>query len=123
MHDYYSRLPLFWQEERAACGKDYIENDYIFKWPNGKTYDPDYISKRFKKLLKKNDLKRIRFHDLRHSCAALLLSEGRELYDVSEWLGHSDVNITAKFYGHLDMKRKKDLGNTIGNSIGFKNVV
>ncbi|MBQ9849982.1 MAG: tyrosine-type recombinase/integrase, partial [Clostridia bacterium] len=102
---------------------DYIENDYIFKWPNGKTYDPDYISKRFKKLLKKNDLKRIRFHDLRHSCAALLLSEGRELYDVSEWLGHSDVNITAKFYGHLDMKRKKDLGNTIGNSIGFKNVV
>ena len=77
----------------------------------------------FRKIMKKNDLKRIRFHDLRHSCAALLLSECRELYDVSEWLGHSDVNITAKFYGHLDMKRKKDLGNTIGNSIGFKNVV
>ena len=76
--------------------------------------------KHFKKLLKKNNLKCIRFHDLRHSCAALLLSEGRELYDVSEWLGHSDVNITAKFYGHLDMNRKKALGNTLGNSIGFK---
>ncbi len=123
MIEFFKWLKAREEEERAACGKDYIENDYIFKWPNGKLYDPDYISKHFKKLLKKNDLKRIRFHDLRHSCAALLLSEGRELYDVSEWLGHSDVNITAKFYGHLDMKRKKDLGNTIGNSIGFKNNV
>lgn len=107
MIEFFKWLKAREEVERAASGKDYIENDYIFKWLNGKLYDPDYISKHFKKLLKKNDLKRIRFHDLRHSCAALLLSEGRELYDVSEWLGHSDVNITAKFYGHLDMKRKK----------------
>ncbi|MBR3802691.1 MAG: site-specific integrase, partial [Clostridia bacterium] len=120
MIEFFKWLKAREEEERAACGKDYIENDYIFKWPNGKTYDPDYISKHFKKLLEKNDLKRIRFHDLRHSCAALLLPEGRELYDVSEWLGHSDVNITAKFYGHLDMNRKRALGNTLGNSIGFK---
>lgn len=104
-------------EERKICGADYIENDYVFKWPNGKTFDPDYVSKHFKKLLEKNEFKHIRFHALRHSCAGLLLSEGYELYDVMEWLGHSDISITAKFYGHLNMKRKKALGNSISNSL------
>lgn len=106
-------------EERKICGADYIENDYVFKWPNGKTFDPDYVSKHFKKLLEKNEFKHIRFHALRHSCAGLLLSEGYELYDVMEWLGHSDISITAKFYGHLNMKRKKALGNSISNSLDF----
>lgn len=107
------------EEERKLCGSDYIENDYVFKWPNGKPFEPDYVSKHFKKLLKKNNFKHIRFHALRHSCAGLLLSDGYELYDVMEWLGHSDIGITAKFYGHLDMKRKKVLGSSIGNAIGI----
>lgn len=106
------------EEEREMCGADYIENDYVFKWPNGKPFEPDYVSKHFKKLLEKNGFKHIKFHALRHNCAGLLLSEGYELYDVMEWLGHSDIGITAKFYGHLDLKRKKALGSSIGNSIG-----
>ncbi len=48
--------------ERRICGRDYIENDYIFKWPNGKFYDPDFISKKFNKLLRQNNLPHIRFH-------------------------------------------------------------
>ena len=120
MIEFFKWLKIREEEERAACGKDYIENDYIFKWPNGKTYDPDYISKRFKKLLKKNDLKRIRFHDLRHSCAALLLSEGRELYDVSEWLGHSDFSTTANIYSHLEYGAKVKSANKIAENLSLE---
>ncbi len=103
--------------ERRICGRDYIENDYIFKWPNGKFYDPDFISKKFNKLLRQNNLPHIRFHDLRHSCASLLLSDGFELFDVKEWLGHSSIQITADLYGHLDIKRKNQVDCSIQNSV------
>ena len=48
----------------------------------------------------------IRFHDLRHSCASLLISKGFTLKDIQEWLGHSDIKVTANIYAHLDQVRK-----------------
>ena len=104
-------------EERALCGKDYIENDYVFKWPNGKPYEPDYISKKFKKILKKANLKKIRFHDLRHSSANLLLSLGFTLMDIKDWLGHSDISVTVKYYLHPDMERKSEIGEKVAGII------
>ena len=53
-------------ENRKLFGAEYAENEYIFKWPDGRLYAPDYITKRFSKLLKKYELPHIRFHDLRH---------------------------------------------------------
>lgn len=62
------------------------ENDFIFKWPNGKPFSPDYISSHFSLLLKNNHLPHIRFHELRHSCASLLLNSGFTLKGVrSTW--------------------------------------
>ena len=95
---------LLQQEQyyRNHFGKDYIDNDYVFTWEDGHPYSPDYVSHTFHKLLKKYDLPHIRFHDLRHTCASMLLSEGYGLKDVQEWLGHSDIKMTANIYGHLD---------------------
>ena len=89
---------LLQQEQyyRNHFGKDYIDNDYVFTWEDGHPYSPDYVSHTFHKLLKKYDLPHIRFHDLRHTCASMLLSEGYGLKDVQEWLGHSDIKMTAK---------------------------
>ena len=94
-------------KNREFFGNAYIENDYIFKKPNGDTYDPSYITHRFGELLKKYDLPHIRFHDLRHSCASLLLSKGCTLKDVQDWMGHADIKMTCNIYGHLDLTRKK----------------
>lgn len=96
---------------RRAFGKEYVENDYVFTWPDGRPFSPDYVSKHFQKLLKQNDLPHIRFHELRHSCASLLLNAGFTLKDVQEWLGHSDIKMTANVYGHLDTARKKTIAN------------
>ena len=104
---------------RQVCGSEYEENDYIFKWDTGKPYEPDYISKKFKKLLKQHDLRQIRFHDLRHSCASLLVANGFTLKDIQEWLGHADIQTTANIYAHLDAERKTKIADSMSNSFTF----
>lgn len=105
-------------KNREFFGNAYIENDYIFKRPNGDTYDPSYITHRFGELLKKYDLPHIRFHDLRHSCASLLLSKGCTLKDVQDWMGHADIKMTCNIYGHLDLTRKKVTSEAIRETLG-----
>ena len=59
------------------------------------------------KILKENDLRRIRFHDLRHSSAGILISNRVPLVEVQQWLGHSTIRITADLYTHLEYEIKK----------------
>ena len=106
------------QQNREAFGREYQENSYIFKWPDGHPYSPDYISHRFNRLLKKHDLPHIRFHELRHSCASLLIDMGFTLKDVQEWLGHSDIKMTANIYAHLDTARKSSIADSLADRIG-----
>ena len=101
------------QQNRAAFGREYQENDYVFKWADGHPYSPDYISHRFNRLLKKHGLPHIRFHELRHSCASLLIDMGFTLKDVQEWLGHSDIKMTANIYAHLDTARKSSMADSL----------
>ena len=110
---------LLQQEQiyRNHFGKDYIDNDYVFTWEDEHPYSPDYVSHTFHKLLKKYDLPHIRFHDLRHTCASMLLSEGYGLKDVQEWLGHSDIKMTANIYGHLDIRRKRSIANGLEQAL------
>lgn len=106
------------QQNRAAFGREYQENSYIFKWPDGHPYSPDYISHHFAKVLKKHGLPHIRFHELRHSCASMLLDMGFTLKDVQEWLGHSDIKMTANIYAHLDTARKSSIADSLADRIG-----
>lgn len=103
---------------RKLYGSEYVSNDYVFKWPNGKPYSPDYITHRFNDLLKIHNLPHIRFHELRHSCASILLSMGWSLKDIQEWLGHSDIKMTANIYSHLDTTRKNSIAIAISDSLG-----
>lgn len=97
------------QENRRLFGNEYHDSACVFVWDDGRPLAPDYVGKAFQKLLKKYDFPAIRFHDLRHSCASILLSKGFTLKDVQEWLGHADIKMTANVYGHLDMERKNSI--------------
>ena len=105
------------KKNKLLFGNEYIKNDYVFKWDNGKPYNPDYITSKFSKTIKKYNLKKIRFHDLRHSCASLLNAQGYTLKDIQEWLGHADIQTTANTYAHLDIERKKNITNCLSNII------
>ena len=72
----------------------------------GTRISPHYLTAAFPKLLDKNELRRIRYHDLRHSCASLLLANGVPMKQIQEWLGHSDFSTTANVYAHLDYNSK-----------------
>lgn len=102
-------------QNRKEFVKEYIQSPYVFVWDNGKPFATEYVSQHFKRLLEWNNLPHIRFHDLRHSCASILLSRGFTLKDVQEWLGHSDITLTANIYGHLDIERKKAIADTMAN--------
>ncbi|HQA59153.1 MAG TPA: tyrosine-type recombinase/integrase [Acetivibrio sp.] len=104
------------QKNRKLYGREYIENDYVFKWDNGQPYSPDYISRKFRKMLKQYGLPHIRFHELRHSCASLLITQGFTLKDIQEWMGHSDIKMTANIYSHLDVSRKMNIADSIAGS-------
>ena len=106
------------QQNRIAFGREYQENNYVFKWADGHTYSPDYISHRFNDLLKKHNLPHIRFHELRHSCASMLIAMGWTLKDVQEWLGHSDIKMTANIYSHLDVARKNNIAASLADKFG-----
>lgn len=108
------------QQNRLAFGSQYQENNYVFKWHDGRPYHPDYVSHRFNDLLKKHDLPHIRFHELRHSCASMLISMGFSLKDVQEWLGHSDIQMTANIYSHLDIARKNTIAASLANKFNTR---
>jgi hypothetical protein len=95
-------------KNRELCGKAYnkAEGIYIYTDALGNRIKPDYLSGEFPKFLEKNGFRRMRFHDLRHSCASLLLANGVPLKAIQDWLGHSDFAITANTYAHLDYKSK-----------------
>ena len=103
-------------KDRLLLEKD-IRNpkgdDYICVDEKGTVIKPNYVSLEFPKLLKRHDLRSIRFHDLRHSCANLLISQRVPLIEVQQWLGHSAISTTANLYAHLDFSTKQNCANTI----------
>ena len=102
---------------RKVCGKDYCTDylDYIYVNPMGRRIRPDFLSQHFPDFLVAHQMKRIRFHDLRHSCASLLYANGVSLKEIQEWLGHSDISTTSNIYTHLDFSSKVSSANAIVN--------
>ena len=102
-------------ENRRLCGKCYDKShlDYINVNEMGKLITPGFLTQHFSLVLERNGMKKIRFHDLRHSCASLLYSNGVALKDIQEWLGHSDISTTSNIYTHLDYSSKVASANAI----------
>lgn len=98
------------QQERnqKLCGRSYNREflEYICVDDIEDRFKPNYITSQFPKLLERNGFRKIRFHDLRHSCASLLLASGVPMKHIQEWLGHSDFSTTANIYAHLDYSSK-----------------
>lgn len=76
------------------------------------------MTQHFSLMLDKNDFRKIRFHDLRHSCASLLFSHGVSLKEIQEWLGHSNISTTANIYTHMDFNKKISSANAIIGLLG-----
>ncbi|HOO07468.1 MAG TPA: site-specific integrase [Ruminococcus sp.] len=88
--------------------------------PYGKLISPNTVTHDFHDVIKKKGLKMLRFHDLRHSCASLLLANDIPMKAIQEWLGHATFNITANLYSHLEYNAKVTSAETIARVLGGK---
>lgn len=94
------------EKQKKLFGKEYKNNDFVCKWQNGEPLKCDYVSHHFKDVLKKNHIREIKFHSLRHSCATALVNSNEvSLVTVQAMLGHSTLDMTRK-YIHPDMQEK-----------------
>jgi integrase len=90
------------QETKIKTGTRWVERDLVFCTSLGTPIDPKtYVTEPFKMLLQKAGLPDIRFHDLRHSAATLLLSMGVHPKVVQELLGHNQISMTMDIYSHV----------------------
>ena len=113
------------EKNKELCGDSYNQEylEYICVDNCGNLIRPDYVTETFLKLLKKKKLKIIRFHDLRHTCASILLKNGANMKEIQAWLGHSNYNTTANLYAHLDTSSVCNTGKVITNVFGTKKEV
>ena len=109
------------KDNRRLCGRSYIKDyiGYVCVNEIGDLIKPHYVTESFPKLLKANGLRHIRYHDLRHSCASLLLANGVPMKQIQEWLGHSDFSTTANIYAHLDYSSKLTSADAMLNGLGL----
>lgn len=95
-------------EARLKAGELWNEHDYVFCTLVGTHLRPSHVVDAFKKLLKKAELPDMRFHDLRHSAATLLLSLGVHPKVVQELLGHTQISMTMEIYSHVLPSMQQD---------------
>ena len=107
-------------KNRAYFKKGYNQQylDYVWVDDIGKLLNPNTVTCHFKSFLAQHGLPKIRFHELRHSCASLLIACGVSMKEIQEWLGHSAISTTADIYSHLNYSSKLNVANTLTNVFG-----
>ena len=117
-------------KEQQDKNKAYIKNgynpqylDYVWVDDIGKLVNPNTVTSHFKTFLEQNGLPHIRFHELLHSCASLLIACGVSMKEIQEWLGHSAISTTADIYSHLNYSSKLNVANTLTSVFGGETMV
>ena len=118
-YQYFFQLRQKQLTQMTLCGTSYDPRytDFVCVDDLGTLLQPDYVSQKFQKILEKYQLRRIRFHDLRHSCATIMLYLGYSLKDIQTWLGHSNYNFTADTYIHSASSAHQQMASTLADHL------
>ncbi|MGC0313248.1 integrase [Kitasatospora acidiphila] len=94
-----------------------MDNGLVFTRPDGHPIEPATLTRHFDALLRRSHLRAIRFHDMRHSTATLLLEQGVELVVIKELLGHAHIGVTATVYAHVRLRLQRDAIDLLGRAL------
>lgn len=107
-------------EEKLRLGQLYQDHDLVFPRPDGTPQDPGQLSHRFKDLVDNIGLSGLRFHDLRHFHATLLLAENINPKKVQERLGHQTISLTLDVYSHLIPSMQNEIAQKLDDIYGHR---
>lgn len=102
---------------RLAIGPMWVDCDAVFTASNGEWLDPGNLSRAYTRLVTAAGVKRIRFHDLRHTSATLLLKQGVNPKVVSERLGHATISITLDTYSHVLPSMQREAADALETAL------
>lgn len=102
------------QKEKARIGGPYNRDQLVFCDSKGLPLHPRAFTRQFQKALKNSGIRKIRFHDLRHTVATMLLEDGKAINTVQEILGHYNAAFTAAQYGHVTSRMQQEATETLG---------
>ena len=102
---------------RQFAGERWVEHDLIFPNSLGKPLDSRQVGREFRAVCDRADLGAVRFHDLRHTSASLMLQARVPALVVSERLGHSDVGITLNVYSHVIAEMQSEAAAAIESAV------
>lgn len=106
-------------ERRLRRGDEWQDNDLVFPNALGKPMNPpNLLIRSLRPLLAKANLPKVRFHDLRHTAASLMLDQGIHPKIVSEMLGHSAVGITLDLYSHVTPSMQAQAADALDSLLG-----
>ena len=113
--EYFLQVKEAQELNKQICGNCYNHeyDGFVFVDELGERMRANYLTSAFPKFLENHGLRRMRFHDLRHSCASLLLSNGISMKQIQIWLGHSTFSTTADIYAHLDYSAQEASANAM----------
>lgn len=100
-------------KERLAAGESWEGQDLVFTTLRGRPLHSRWLVRDFHLLLQSAGLRRIRFHDLRHSCATALLVEAVPPRVVMEILGHSEIRLTMETYSHVIPSLRREAADSM----------
>ena len=113
--EYFLQVNEAQELNKQVCGNcyNYEYDGFVFVDELGERMRANYLTSAFPKFLENHGLRRMRFHDLRHTCASLLLSNGISMKQIQIWLGHSTFSTTADIYAHLDYSAQEASANAM----------
>lgn len=107
-------------ENRLFMADKYQDNNLVFCQGNGKAIDNSNLTRRFRRLADAKGYEDLRFHDLRHTHASLMLAAGEQLHVVQQRLGHEKPSTTADIYGHAIPGQQRAAADRFDNLFGHQ---
>lgn len=104
--------------DRRDAGDDWKDTGLVFANPLGGHLDPATVHRNHQALCELAEVRYIRFHDLRHTCATLLLEQGVDLVTIKDLLGHAQIHTTADIYSHVGLRMRRKAIESISEALG-----
>jgi len=115
-----SMLRQYWKwqaQERMKMGDRWVDHNKLFTKNNGEPIFPDTPSQWFRRFRKRHNLPDLPFHGIRHTNASVMMAEGVDVATVSKRLGHADINVTLRRYGHAIKEKDRGATDTLSRTL------